>query len=390
MRRELCRNFQRGSCQYGARCKFLHSSPQQQQQQQQQPKTNPFGFGSQTGAQQQQQKPNPFGFGVQGGSQHAGSNKPNQLKSNTWSRFSPIPGGGASSHQTGDKPQQADHKCTDPAACKRIIDEDFKNEKPLWKLTCYSHWRCLPCDVVGDTSYEELRATSYDEAKRGSSLQLIVERERNMVNSKLAEFENFLRSPYRGHGSTGIPSQNTGFATSPSMFPPTGQINAPSAFPGFAQQSGFHGTSSGIRPAFPPQSSPGPPPSSFASFNQPSDPFNMNPPQSVPSGPSGFQLNNPTPGSPFASNPAAFITPSTPQSSPFSASVTGTPSFNMSQNQTSLNFSIPNASPEADTMKNSSGMNQQGEAASGDNSIWLKPKWNPGEIPEQAPPNAFV
>ncbi|CAN6173505.1 unnamed protein product [Urochloa humidicola] len=56
-RQELCKNFQRGSCKYGAQCRFVHASSQQQQQQQ---KPNPFGFGS---SQQQQQKPNPFGFG---------------------------------------------------------------------------------------------------------------------------------------------------------------------------------------------------------------------------------------------------------------------------------------------------------------------------------------
>lgn len=31
-----------------------------------------------------------------------------------------------------------------------------------------------PCDIVGDISYEELRALAYDEAKRGLSLQSIV------------------------------------------------------------------------------------------------------------------------------------------------------------------------------------------------------------------------
>nr|GEX26377.1 zinc finger CCCH domain-containing protein 16 [Tanacetum cinerariifolium] len=39
MARVPCRNFQRGFCQYGERCKFLHGNPQ--------PKPNPFGFGSQ-------------------------------------------------------------------------------------------------------------------------------------------------------------------------------------------------------------------------------------------------------------------------------------------------------------------------------------------------------
>lgn len=51
-RQELCRNFQRGSCKYGAQCRFVHASSQQQQQQQAKP--NPFGFGSASRPQQQQ------------------------------------------------------------------------------------------------------------------------------------------------------------------------------------------------------------------------------------------------------------------------------------------------------------------------------------------------
>lgn len=31
-----------------------------------------------------------------------------------------------------------------------------------------------PCDIIGDISYEELRAAAYDDAKRGLSLQSIV------------------------------------------------------------------------------------------------------------------------------------------------------------------------------------------------------------------------
>lgn len=31
-----------------------------------------------------------------------------------------------------------------------------------------------PCDIVGDLSYEELRAAAYDDAKRGLNLQSIV------------------------------------------------------------------------------------------------------------------------------------------------------------------------------------------------------------------------
>lgn len=31
-----------------------------------------------------------------------------------------------------------------------------------------------PCDIVGDISYEELRALAYDDASQGKSLQFIV------------------------------------------------------------------------------------------------------------------------------------------------------------------------------------------------------------------------
>ena len=30
-------------------------------------------------------------------------------------------------------------RCTDGESCKRQIAEDFQNERPLWKLTCYGH-----------------------------------------------------------------------------------------------------------------------------------------------------------------------------------------------------------------------------------------------------------
>lgn len=35
-----------------------------------------------------------------------------------------------------------------------------------------------PCDIVGDISYEELRAAAYEDAKKGMNLQSIV---RNLI-----------------------------------------------------------------------------------------------------------------------------------------------------------------------------------------------------------------
>ncbi|MBA0725932.1 hypothetical protein Golax_001791, partial [Gossypium laxum] len=158
------------SCQYGERCKFLHVI-------QQQPKSNAFGFGTQA-ISHQQQKPNPFGFGVQNNAQSKGANdfgnKQSQFK-NTWTRSS-ASSGAPSLRQPDNQPQATNHRCNDPESCKRIIAEDFEHERPLWKLTCYSHWKNSPCDIVGDVSYEELRAAAYDDAKRGLSLQSIVRR----------------------------------------------------------------------------------------------------------------------------------------------------------------------------------------------------------------------
>ncbi|GFY80861.1 zinc finger C-x8-C-x5-C-x3-H type family protein [Actinidia rufa] len=103
--------------------------------------------------------------------------KQNQFKpfENKWTRFSPINTvGSQASRQPDNLPATANHKCTDPESCKRQIIEDFEQERPLWKLSCYGHGKSSPCDIIGDISYEELRAAAYDDAKRGLSLQSIV------------------------------------------------------------------------------------------------------------------------------------------------------------------------------------------------------------------------
>ncbi|KAH9614614.1 hypothetical protein KSS87_003471 [Heliosperma pusillum] len=214
MSKNLCRNFQQGSCRFGDRCKFLHTTQQQQQQQQ---KPNAFGFGSQP------QNPNPFGFGV---------SKPFD---NKWTRpqQQPLPNQSQPSQS-----QATQHHCTDPALCKRLIAEDFQNETPLWKLTCYGHYKHLPCDITGDISYEELRAEAYNDAKRGLSIQAIVEREKNLEKSKLIEFENLNRNPYTKHTQSAL-SNHSPFPSVVTTFPSLAPQNTgPSPFSGFSPQQG--------------------------------------------------------------------------------------------------------------------------------------------------------
>ncbi|POO00310.1 Zinc finger, CCCH-type [Trema orientale] len=225
VKKEVCRNFQRGSCQYGQRCKFLHVTSQQQK-----PPNNIFSY-----QQQQQQKPNPYGFGVQNNPQPKGApdfgSKSNQFKpfENSWTRSSAHTATSTSEKQS----QATNHKCTDPESCRRIIVEDFEQERPLWRLTCYGHWKNAPCDIVGDISYEELRAAAYDDAKRGLSLPSIVDRERNLVNSKVLEFENLCKSGSTTRNSTPA-NQNTFPVTGPNAFSQNAQ-GAPASVSSFSQ-----------------------------------------------------------------------------------------------------------------------------------------------------------
>ncbi|CAN1340556.1 Zinc finger CCCH domain-containing protein 16 [Linum perenne] len=233
---ELCRNFQRGSCRYGERCKFLHSVQQQTKP------TSPFGFGS--GQQQQQQSSNPYGFGAK--------QQQNKPFGNTWNRFNPSDNeAGHAPSSTKQKPdsktQAANHTCTDPETCKRLIAEDFEQERPIWKLTCYGHARNGPCDIVGDISYEELRAVAYDDAKRGINVQSIVERERNLSNSKLVEFQNLLQTPYVARLGSAVGMQNLFPRATTNGMSPTGLSSAPPQVSSFSQLGASLNTGFGAR-----------------------------------------------------------------------------------------------------------------------------------------------
>lgn len=383
-RKELCRNFARGSCQYGDRCKFLHVSPQQS-------KPNPFGFGTQAGQQYQQtnfqqQKPNPFGFSNQNsfqsrGASEFGSNQ-NQFKpfENKWSRSSSSNTSGASTRQPDNQPSAPSHKCTDPDSCKRQIVEDFQQERPLWRLTCYGHCKNGPCDIVGDISYEELRAAAYDDAKRGLSLQSIVERERGLVNSKLQEIESLLHSPYKGASSSGFGSPNP-FLNNTQTTPVTAQSTKP-LFSSFNQL----GASLNTGTAAPPNNSFGQS-NLFQSNNQSSTISQMNNLQFQNSG-VGSQAQQKL-QSPLSSSFTSFSNSSkgTVQNqlftSPASSQIPGS-SFGQSSSQNLLNTGQHGVRSLTDA-----GSSAMSNKADGDDSIWMKQEWRIGEIPEEAPPEMY-
>ncbi|KAK9684006.1 hypothetical protein RND81_10G180200 [Saponaria officinalis] len=400
LKNELCKYFQRGSCRYGQNCKYLHSNQQQQK---------PNVFGSQTGA--QQQKPNPFGFGVQNNGPAAGGLKPFE---NKWVR----PGQPANQSQGAQSQGSANHDCTDPAVCKRLITEDFQNERPLWKLTCYGHFKHLPCDISGDISCEELRAEAYSDAKRGLGIQAIVEREKNLEKSKLSDYENLLRNGRTTHTQSALSNHSpfpTVGTTPPSLTP---QNTGASPFSSFGPQQGSSPNMLfGVRPstplnnAFAPFQGSGP----FGSTNAPSGPFGTQAPaqtggnpfavqtsgSSFPAQTSGNSFAVQTSGNSFASNMAGFGNGgmnSQGNQAPFQASGNAfasnmTPSLPVTQQQIQTPaFSQPSVSLNGFT--NSVSVEQrpmvQKETLPADASIWTKAEWKLGEIPEQAPPPEYV
>ncbi|CAM8960329.1 unnamed protein product [Rhodiola kirilowii] len=366
-KKQFCRYYQRGSCQYGARCKFEHEIEQ--------PSKPNNAFGSQSS----QQQPNPFGFGSQVANP---SSKPFE---NKWSRSSANHGtaAAASSRQAGRQAPPATHSCTDPDSCKRQIAEDFEHERPLWKLTCYGHQKCAPCDIIGDVSYEELRMSAYDDAKSGMNHPSIVEKERHLLNAKLVEFETLLRNPYKGPSSSATSqspfpqatpiafSAMTNSVASPSQSPfpqatpnafssTTNNVASPSAWT-FGQASLSRSTGSGISATV----------SSNNAFKQ-----------------SGMFQNS-------SQSASAFGTLNSPFGGALYVLVVILP--RQLQVLLELTAKLPqqlHECPHPSTTPFPSNSNNHNKTqptdASVDDKIWLNEKWHPGEIPETPPPARFI
>ncbi|PIA37012.1 hypothetical protein AQUCO_03100041v1 [Aquilegia coerulea] len=392
-KKQPCRNFMRGSCHYGDQCKFLHSTNINQQQQSMPTissssssnnNNNPFGFGK-LASQQSKAAPSSSFASV--------PKQQNQFKpfENKWTRDTNV---AKQSNEPQPPPTQpANHICTDPNTCKRLIAEDFQHERPIWKLSCYGHFKYLPCDIKGDISPEELRAAAYDDGKKGMSLLAIVERERNMVNSKLIEYENFLRNPYviSSHTST-FPGVNV------PQSPATVQNNVPPPVSSFSQLGML--TNQGSKPSAVVPSS--------GNFGQ-QNPF------PVTSQTPGFS-NNPTFGTQglfgnqqhgnasIVNTSLGFgnLTASLPN--PFQSANVATnqghmqplgnvsafniPFGNVAVTPTSSSSAASVQSPFVPIGHNAAGENSP-DVVHGDMSIWLKEKWSPGEIPEEAPPAGY-
>lgn len=378
-KREPCRNYQRGSCRYGNQCKFLHVDQQQKPNNtsQEQVKPNPFGFGTgsksqffNTNGPKQQQKLNPFGFGVQTGST---SNNASAFGSTNQSH-SQAQFGNKWIRPTDSTPQQKntkpEHKCTDPESCKKLIIDDFKNERPMWTLSCYSHFNGLPCDITGDISFEELRVAAYDDAKRGLPMQAIVERERKLLSSKLAEYETLMRNPYVSAQSSAKSSLFSPISSNQS--PVISQNNVPSQTYGFGEAATATATNPGQGIS-----------SSNNIFGQPTV-FQASQQSS-----SGFESKDQYPG-PFGGQ---FSTQSF-------GSVSGQyiPDLNIKSVETIQNSAFSQSISNSEQPFQGFGSNQifidsvetnKAVGNSKDNSIWLKDKWEVKEIPEEEPPPKF-
>ncbi|THG07247.1 hypothetical protein TEA_023760 [Camellia sinensis var. sinensis] len=258
-----------------------------------------------------------------------------------------------------------------------------------------------PCDIIGDVSYEELRAAAYDDAKRGLSLQSIVERERNLLNAKLLEFENLLRNPYAVPQNPSIATQSAFPGATPSVSSMTAQNSNPPSVSSFSQLGASLNMGFGMRQDFLPTSE------FIFSYLLANDgicllllqimllvPLKFPVRLLVYLKPTTRHLEVQSFGSSFASNAASFsnsgvsaernpfftsaVSPQVPSSASFQSSI-------LPNGPNSASTAVEQLSVNVDTIDN---MTRKNGAV--DDAIWLKEEWNPGEIPEEAPPDKYT
>ncbi|KAI5659070.1 hypothetical protein M9H77_27863 [Catharanthus roseus] len=231
-----------------------------------------------------------------------------------------------------------------------------------------------PCDIVGDLSYEELRAAAYDDAKRGLNLQSIVEKERNLLNSKLLEFENLVRNPFKSQPNSALNPQNplqSGIQNAPVI----STSSNPPAFSSFSQFGAS--VNSGAAAAAAPnslfgQSNP------FQNNSQTSSTFQTNSSSSGALGSFGSQF----PHQLFGSHSSSFGSNSVSvQKNPFPTSATSL-QISASAGDNSGPSSLPNGIGSSMNMNNLR-THTATESKGGDDSIWMKEEWSIGESLEE-------
>jgi len=283
-------------------------------------------------------------------------------------------------------PAAAHTSCTDPESCRQQIAEDFKNETPLWKLTCYAHLRSGPCDIKGDISFEELRAKAYDESRQGHPLQSIIEGERNLQNAKLMEFTNFLNNPRVSVSQ--IPSFPT-VASFPEVKNNSSfgvpQTNGPPVFSNFSQV----GSANNFGPG--PRTAPGVPTNSlFGQSSQASHPafaaptFGRSDMKFGVSGSFGSQTSQLPSGSLQGSSMSSVGNfPKPPAGYPQSASSNHHRDIDRQSQDLLSGIIAPTSAINQAPVEENKNENQ-------DDSIWLKEKWSIGEIPLGEPPQRHI
>ncbi|TYI31549.1 hypothetical protein ES332_A05G458200v1 [Gossypium tomentosum] len=227
-----------------------------------------------------------------------------------------------------------------------------------------------------------------------------IERERNLLNSKLVEFENFLRNPYRGPAGSAAAQQIPFPGATTTVLSPTTQntvapqSNVPPSVSSFSQLGASLNTGFSPGPSVQSNNASGQP-TSFSNSAQSSNVFSAN---NVPSA-NAFSFGNQQPNqsvvASFPTNMANFSNSSAtnPAIDQFSAAAISTQNFSSSsiQSPAFLNVSLSNSEVVGREATNVQfGNNLPTTVASGDSNIWLKEKWTPGEIPEEAPPDAYV